>query len=190
MKEENDQTIMNDVSRVVGVLGDKNRKPREPTRDLNVRKEQWTELYNQNIDKEFSEKMHINRTTFNLLLNTLWDGLVLTPTNFVPGPTSPDRQLAASLYRLAHGVTYTVLENVFGISKELGYVFFNMVTRLIVAYFYDECVKLPETDEQWEVEVRGFTENYGFLAVGAWDGFHIHVNSQLKANFSFKKSIR
>ena len=108
----------------------------------------------------------------------------------MPEPTSPDRQLAASLYRLAHGVTYTVLENVFGISKELGYVFFNMVTRLIVAYFYDECVKLPETDEQWEVEVRGFTENYGFLAVGAWDGFHIHVNSQLKANFSFKKSIR
>ena len=134
--------------------------------------------------------MRINHTTFNLLLNTLWDGLVLTPTNFVPEPTSPDRQLAASLYRLVHGVTYTVLENVFGISKELGYIFFNKVTRLIVAYFYDECVKLPETDEQWEVEVRGFIENYDFLAVRAWDGFHIHVNSQLKANFSFKKSIR
>ena len=190
MKEENDQAIMNDVSRVVGVLGDKNRKPREPTRDLNVRKEQWTELYNQNIDKEFSEKMHINRTTFNLLLNTLWDGLVLTPTNFVPEPTSPDRQLAASLYRLAHGVTYTVLEDVFGILKESGCVFFSKVIRVIVAYFYDKYAKLPETDEQWEVEVRVFIENYGFPAVGAWDGCHIHVNSWLKANFSCRKSIR
>ena len=47
-------------------------------------------------------------------------------------------------------------------------------------------MKLPETDEPWEVEVRGFIENYGFPAVGIWDRFHIHVNLQLKANFSFK----
>ena len=132
-------------------------------------------------------KMRVNRTTFNLLLNTLWDGLVLTPTNFVLEPTSPDRQLAASIYRLAHGVTYIVLEDVFGILKESRCIFFNKVICLIVAYFYDEYVKLPETDEQWEVEVGGFIENYGFPAVGAWYGFHIHVNSQLKASFSFKK---
>ena len=131
--------------------------------------------------------MCINRTTFNFLLNTLWGGLVLTPTNFVLEPTSLDRQLAASLYRLAHEVTYTILEDVFGILKESRRVFFNKVISLIVAYFYDEYVKLPETDEQWEVEVHGFIENYGFPAVGAWDGFHIHVNLQLKANFSFKK---
>ena len=62
---------------------------------------------------------------FNLLLNTLKDGLVLTPTNFEAEPTSPDRQLAAWLYRPAHGVTYTVLEDAFGISKELGCIFFN-----------------------------------------------------------------
>ena len=181
--------MINDISRVVGVLGNKNRKPRECTRDWNVRKEQWTELYNQNIDEEFSGKMHINRTTFNLLLNTLWDGLVLTPTNFVLEPTSPDRQLAAPFYRLAHWLTYTILEDVFGISEELGCVFFNKVICLIVAYFYDKYMKLPETDEQWEVGVRGFIENYGFPAVDAWDGFHIHVNSQLKANFSFKKKV-
>ena len=40
MEEENDQDIINEVARVVGVLGDKNRKPRRPTRDRNVRKEQ------------------------------------------------------------------------------------------------------------------------------------------------------
>ena len=189
MEEENDQDIINDVARAVGVLWDKNRTPRGPTQDRNVRKEQWTELYNEKSEDEFSEKMQINRTTFNLLLNTLWDGLVLTPTNFVPEPTSPDRQLAASLYRLAHGVTYTVLEDVFGILKELGCVFFNKTIHPIVSCLLLWCM-LPEIDEQWEVEVRGFIVNYGFPAVGAWDGFHIHVNSQLKTNFSYKKSIQ
>ena len=93
------------------------------------------------------------------------------------------------LYRLAHGVTYTVLEDVFGISKYSGCTFFNKVIRHIVAYFYDDYVKLPETDEQWEPEVRGFMGNYGFSTVGAWDGFNVHANLQLKANFSFKKKI-
>ena len=134
--------------------------------------------------------MHINRTAFSFLLNTLWDGLILTPTNFVSEPTSPDRQLAASLYRLAHGVPYTVLDDVFGISKESGCIFFNKVIRLIVAYFYNKYVKLPETDKHWKVEVRRFIENCSFPAVGAWDDFHTHANSQLKTNFSFKKSIR
>ena len=31
MEEENDPDIINDVARVVGVLGDKNRKPSAPT---------------------------------------------------------------------------------------------------------------------------------------------------------------
>ena len=31
MEEENDQDIINDVAQVVGVLGDRNRKPRGPT---------------------------------------------------------------------------------------------------------------------------------------------------------------
>ena len=39
MEEENDQDIINDVARVMGVLGDKNRKARGPTRYRSVRKE-------------------------------------------------------------------------------------------------------------------------------------------------------
>ena len=31
MKEENDQDIIDDVAQALGVLGDKNRKPRGPT---------------------------------------------------------------------------------------------------------------------------------------------------------------
>ena len=185
MEEENDPDIINDVARVVGVLGDKNRKPSAPTRDRNVRKEQGTELYNQKSDEEFSEKIRINRTTFNLLLNTLWDGLILRPANFVC--RSQHHQIDSWQQ---HGVTQTVLKDVSGISKESGCAFFNKVICLIVAYLYDKYVKLPEPNEQWEGEVRGFIENYRFPAVGAWDGFHNHVNSQVKVNYSFKKSIR
>ena len=68
------------------------------------------------------------------------------------------------------------MEDVFGILKESGCLFFNKVIRLIIAYFFDKYVKLPETDKQWEVEVPQFIENYSFPAVGAWDGFHIRVN--------------
>ena len=187
IEDNDDQEAFVNVARLVGVLGDKPRKPRGPDRDRNLRKQQWDELYRQKSDDEFVEKMRITRATFNNLLNILWDELVLTPTNLKPEPTTPDRQLALTLYRLAHGVTYTVLEDVFGTSKESGCMFFNKVIRLIVAYIYDEYVKLPETDDEWEAEVRGFIENYGFPALGAWDGFHVHVESQLKANFSLKK---
>ena len=111
--------------------------------------------------------MRIMSSTFNLLLNTLWDEFVLTSTNFVLEPTLPETKLAATLYRLAHGVTCAILENVFGISKESRCTFFNKVIRHIVAYFYDEYVKLPETDEEWEAEVHGFIENYGIPTVTA-----------------------
>ena len=44
-------------------------------------------------------------------------------------------------------------------------VFFNKVSRLLVAHFYDKYAKLPETDEDWEAELRGFIENYGSHAL-------------------------
>ena len=137
IEDDDDQEALVNVARLVGVLGDKPRKHRGADCDRNLRKQQWDELYRQKSDDEFVEKMRITRTTFNNLLNILWDELVLTPTNLKPEPTTLDRQLALTLYRLAHGVTYTVLEDFFGISKESGCMFFNKVIRLIVAYIYE-----------------------------------------------------
>ena len=130
---------------------------------------QWDDLYQNRSKEEFVEKMRITRDTFNLILNALYEELLLKPSNFLTEPTSPDRQLAATLYRLAHGVTYTVLEDIFGISKEAGCKFFNKTVRLIITHFYDEYVKLPETDEEREAEMRGFIENYGFPTVPGID---------------------
>ena len=69
--DDDDQETHIDVARLVGVLGDKPRKPSGPGRDRNLRKQQWDELYRQKIEYEFVEKMRITRTAFNLLLNTL-----------------------------------------------------------------------------------------------------------------------
>ena len=168
--------MLNDIAALSGVLENKPpRKIRAPDKDRETRKHYW-------------DKMRISRATFDIILNILWDQLILQPTNLKPYPTSPDRQLALSLYRLSHGVSCSVLEDVFGISRESVCVFFNKVVRLMVANFYDEHVELPETGDEWEAEIRGFIEHCGFPCVGAWEGFHVHINSTEKCNFSFKKT--
>ena len=104
-----------------------------------------------------------------------------------PHPISVERQLALTLYHLAHAASYNELEDVFGISKSLGCKTFNKVVRVLVATMYDVYVSLPVTEQQWIEELTGFIENYGFPCVGVWDGFHVYLNSKLKNNFSFKK---
>ena len=176
MEETGDDLLPNVVT-LVGALNTKPpRKRREHNKKREIGKMWWDELYTTRRDEEFKEKIRVNRKTFNTILDVLKDELILQPTNLNTSPTSPDRQLA-----------YSVLEDVFAVSIESGCVFFNKVCRLLVAHFYDDYVKLPETDEEWEAELRGFIENDGFPCVGAWDGFHVHVSSQLKSNYSFKK---
>ena len=58
----------------------------------------------------------------------------------------------------------------------------------MVAPLYKEYVKIPETDAEWEAELRGFLENYEFPTVGAWDGFHVYISTKLKSYFPFKKT--
>ena len=57
----------------------------------------------------------------------------------------------------------------------------------MVVSLYNGYVRLPTTDEEWQNEIRGFLENHKFPCVGAWAGFHVYINSQLKNYFSFKK---
>ena len=57
----------------------------------------------------------------------------------------------------------------------------------MVVSLYDRYVRLSTTGKEWQNEIRGFLENYEFPCVGAWDGFHVYINSQLKNHFSFKE---
>ena len=104
-----------------------------------------------------------------------------------PNPITPATQLAITLYRLAHGCSLSTLEDVFGWSISTNDKAFNYVCRVLAQRLYDRYVRLPETEEEWTAEIKGFTENYEFPCVGAWDGFHVYVSSQLKSYFSFKK---
>ena len=91
------------------------------------------------------------------------------------------------MYRLGHRVSYSALSQLFGVSISLASETFNKVCRVLVAASYEQYVTLPKTDEEWESAVKGFIENYEFLCVGAWDGFHVYVSSKLKSFYSFKK---
>ena len=110
----------------------------------------------------------------------------MTPTNLKPNPTSPDRQLALTIYRLDTGCTYSTLSDLFGVSVSAASKSFNKICQLMVVSLYDRYVRLPTTDEEWQNEIRGFLENYEFPCAGAWDGY---INSQLKNYFSFKKKM-
>ena len=97
------------------------------------------------------------------------------------------RQLALTIYRLAHGTSFPVTSDLFGVSRSLAIETFNQVCRLLVAKFYDRFVRVPDSDHEWEAELRGFLENYEFPCVGAWDGFHVQWTTKLKNHYSFKK---
>ena len=129
--------------------------------------------------------MRIKRATCNFILGGIYEDIILTPTNLKPNPTSPDRQLALTIYRLATGCTYSTLSDLFGVYVSAAGKFFIKICRLMIPY--DRYVRLPTTNEEWQNEIRGFLENYEFPCVGAWDGFHVYSNSQLKNYFNFKK---
>ena len=57
---------------------------------------------------------------FNIVLNKLEASIVKTPTNLLPEPMEPNRQVGLTIYELAHGCTFMVIGNVFGISESLA----------------------------------------------------------------------
>ena len=52
---------------------------------------------------------------------------------------------------------------------------------------YDDLVTLPQSDEEWKKELTSFIDDWEFLCVGAWDGFHVYINCHLSNFFSFEK---
>ena len=143
LEEDCSNETIDNVARLVCVLSHKERKQRGVNRDRNLQKMQWDDLYRNRSKEEFVEKMRITRDTFNLILNALYEELLLKPSNFLTEPTSPDRQLAETLYRLAHVVTYTVLEDILEFQKNQRVQFFKgtvssdkIVLQLIVDGLY------------------------------------------------------
>ena len=104
-----------------------------------------------------------------------------------PESINVDRQLGLTMYRLGHGVSYSTLSQLFGVSISMASETFNKVCRVRVAASYDQYVMLPKKNEEWESEGKAFIENYKLPCVDAWDGFHVYVSSKLESLSSFKK---
>ena len=129
---------------------------------------------------------NLNQNFIIIILNRIDASIVKTPTNLVPEPVGPNRQLGLTIYKLAHGCTFTVIGDVFGISESLATQTFNHVIRELVVNLFDEYAKMPSTEQEWINEIKGFIENYEFPCIGAWDGFRVYVCSKLKNHDNFK----
>ena len=98
----------------------------------------------------------MTRDTFEFLLDNLREILQKQPTNSKPNPTTVERQLASTLYRYAHGVSFLTIGDLFGMSKELACRIFHKTTHAMVYLLYDDFVKLPATEKEWEDQAKGF----------------------------------
>ena len=52
------------------------------------------------------------------------------------------------MYRLGHGISYSSLSQLLGVSILLASETFNKVCRVLVTSSYDQCITLPKTDEE------------------------------------------
>ena len=78
---------------------------RNEPRKANVTREEtkiwWRNVYRNWDNEQFCEKFRTNRETFNFILSIIYPYIVKRP--IVPDPIEPEKQLALTIYRLAHG---------------------------------------------------------------------------------------
>ena len=146
----------------------------------------WLAGYDNWSAEEFKERMRINRETLDFILEQITHLIHKEPTYMVPNPIEDHPQLGLTIYRLAHGCSFIVIMDIFGVSPSLATETFNNVIKWMVLTLYDESVCLPRTEADWTNECKGFIENYELPCVGAWDESHVHVACRLKNYFSFK----
>ena len=161
------------------------KKPKSP----NERKNHlWREHgYEHWTDAQFKKRLRVSRDTFQFLLHTIADYIKKETTPFKK-PTSPELQLALTLYRLSHGCTYATVGDQFDVGTSTACTIFISVVKTIVKKMYDNFVVSPKNEKELKAELTLFLEDWEFPCVGAWDGFHVYINSHLKT-FSASKSV-
>ena len=82
------------------------------------------------------------------------------PTNLKPFSTTPEQQLGLTLYRLAHGCSFSTVAGFFRVSISLAEQTFNKVAPVLVARMYDTFVVSSKNQAEWETELKNFIENY------------------------------
>ena len=80
----------------------------DPNVNRNVGKLWWRNVYFNWDNEQFKSKFRLTKDNFNIILNRIEASIVKTPTNLVSEPIEPNRQLGLTIYKLAHGCTFTV----------------------------------------------------------------------------------
>ena len=175
-----DNTVIANIAQSIEIIvksRDKQRVVRKANVDRTQQNEQWTNGYLLWSEEEFNSRLRVHRETFEVILGEISPFITKTPTNFQLNPIEAHRQLALTLYRLAHACSYQVIEDVFGVSKALASETFDFVIRIsiMLVALYNRYVALPKTIKEWKKELKQFIENYSFPCIGALDGFHAQM---------------
>ena len=75
---------------------------RGPNVNSNVDKLWWRNVYFNWDNEQFKSKFRLTKDNFNIILNRIEASIVETPTNLVPEPIEPNRQLRPTIYKLEH----------------------------------------------------------------------------------------
>ena len=131
-EEEDTSDVLLAALAATGILGTrKERKQRGPKRFRD--KTWWICGYDNWDHQQFKTRLRISRGTFELLLRTIRPHIEKQQTNWSPYPITPHRQLALTLYRLAHGTSYSTVADLFILCPFYTSTFFLVHTFFVVA---------------------------------------------------------
>ena len=128
---------------------EKRPQPRAPNKPRNDQKSFWTSDYRSWTDDEFKERLRINKETFEFILERIQPFIYKQPMRMVPNPIETHRQLGLTIYWMAHGCSFKVIKDIFGVSQSLARETFNKVIKVMVSTLYNEFVCLPVSEEEW-----------------------------------------
>ena len=85
---------------------------RGPNVNKNVGKLWWRNVYFNWDNEQFKSKFRLTKDNFNIILNRIEASIVEMPTNPVPEPIEPNRQLGLTIYKLARSCIFTFIDNI------------------------------------------------------------------------------
>ena len=95
----------------------------------------WENGYCQWTEEQFKIGPRVTRETFEFILETVTDDIAKETTKFKE-LTSPQCQHSLTLYRLAHGCSYTTIGDLFGVAPSTACTSFNHVIRCTQCRLY------------------------------------------------------
>ncbi|XP_043279284.1 protein ANTAGONIST OF LIKE HETEROCHROMATIN PROTEIN 1 [Venturia canescens] len=133
---------------------------------------------------QFKNFTRMSNSDFNFILNSIKDKISKNDTVFRKA-VSPEERLAVTLRFLATGDSFTSLQYLFKISKQLISKIIPDVCRAIIDCLKDY-MKMPSTADEWKSIADTFDEKWNFPnCMGAVDGKHIILQAPINSASEF-----